>query len=91
MARSLSLPLQLRSSPAMTTPKPEVAPPDKEALRSGLLAALGLYLAEADLTYAAGESGVVFANLQVKLEKGKVIWTKGAVFFERRFDMVARA
>lgn len=65
-------------------------PPDEGALRKGLLGALGLYIEEADLSRAPGETGFINVTIQVALDHGRVRFTKGSVFFERRIDIGGR-
>lgn len=60
--------------------------PDEAALKEALLASAGLFVGESTLR-AAGESGRLFLQVEVHLERGRVQWTKGRCFFERRIDM----
>lgn len=66
-------------------------PPDGQALKAGLLGALSIYVDEADLTRAAGETGIVRCQVEVALDKGRVRWTKGSVAFERRIEIGGRS
>lgn len=62
-------------------------PPDGAALRDGLRGATSLYIDEADLGRAAGETGFIKLNVEVALDKGRVRFTRGSVAFERRIDI----
>ena len=62
-------------------------PPDGAALKLGLQGAIALYVDEADLSRAAGETGIVRCHVEVALDHGRVRWTKGSVAFERRIEI----
>lgn len=68
-------------------PKPPREVPDAAALREGLLAALGIYVEEADLSHAAGETGFIHLNVKVMIDSGRVRYTQGGVHFERRIEI----
>lgn len=65
--------------------------PDGPALKAGLLGALSIYVDDADLARAAGETGIVRCRVEVALDKGRVRWTKGSVAFERKIEIGGRA
>lgn len=65
-------------------------PPDGAALQQGLLDATALYIQDADLRRAAGETGVVQLKVEVVLDKGRVRFTRGSVAFERRIEIGGR-
>ena len=62
-------------------------PPTQAALKEGISAVLGIALQDTDLTHAVGESGVLEARVSLRVEHGRVIWTKAAVAFERRMSI----
>lgn len=62
-------------------------PPDGAALREGLRGAVSMYVDEADLTRAAGETGFIQCKVEIALDKGRVRFTRGSVAFERRIDI----
>lgn len=66
-------------------------PPDGAALQQGLIDAVGLYVQDADLARAAGETGVIRCVVEIVLDKGRVRFTKGSVAFERRIEIGGRA
>lgn len=68
-------------------PRVEQVPPTRDQLAEGLLAAAGIYLREADLAGAVGESGNVFLKLEVALDRGRPRRAKGAAYFERRMEL----
>lgn len=61
--------------------------PDQTALRAGIRGVLSLYIDEADLIFAVGESGLLVVNVQIQLDRGRAQWSKGNVHFERRIDL----
>ena len=65
-------------------------PPDQAALQQGLREAIDMYLQEADLRYAPGETGVIRCEVEVQLDRGRVQRTKGSVYFVRTFQVGAR-
>lgn len=70
---------------------PNYEPPDGAALQQGLIDAVGLYVQDADLARAAGETGVIRCVVEIVLDKGRVRFTKGSVAFERRIEIGGRA
>lgn len=72
----------------MTTPS---SVPDGAALRDGLRGAISMYVDDADLSRAAGETGVIEVKVQIVLDHGRVRFTKGSVAFERRIEIGGRA
>ena len=70
----------------MQTPKSERVPPSRDQLQEGLLATTGIYVTEADLAHAVGESGTVHLRLELKLERGRVRRSRGSCYFERQMD-----
>ena len=64
-----------------------VEPPDRQALTKGLMDASAMFINEADLTHAVGESGFVHVNLRLTLDKGRVRLLTGQVSFERRVEI----
>lgn len=67
--------------------KAERMPPDEEAIRLGLSAALGMFLSETSLRHAVGETGIIEVKMSMLLEGGHSRWCKGLVGFERKFQM----
>ena len=65
-------------------------PVDGEALKKGLLHAAGIYVDESAVERAAGESGRVYLQIEMHIERGRPQWTKGRCFFERRIDTGGR-
>lgn len=52
----------------------------------GVRKTVDMYLAEADLRMAVGETGVVKLEVVLQLERGLVQWSKGGCYFERRIS-----
>lgn len=61
-------------------------PPDGTALVAGLRGVIDMYLKDADLRRAVGETGRVRVDLELYLRKGRVDRSQGAIWFERRID-----
>jgi len=66
-------------------------PPDEAALRDGLRRVTDLYIGEADLSKAPGESGFIRVNVEVALDHGRVRFSRGFVAFERRIEIGGRS
>lgn len=62
-------------------------PLTQSALKEGIAGALGIFLQDTDLTHAVGEDGMVEARVVLRVEKGRVLYAKGAVSFERRMNI----
>lgn len=58
-----------------------------DALKKGVLQAAQIFVEESAIERAVGESGRVYLQVEVHVERGRVSWTKGQCFFERRIDM----
>lgn len=61
--------------------------PDADALSTGLRDAFALFCAETSIDHAVGETGVLRGTVEVFLERGRALHTKGGVSFERRLDL----
>ena len=60
---------------------------EASSLIEGIKAALLLYVSEADLNRAVGETGKIRVTLEVDLNRGRVQRSKGACYFERYVDL----
>lgn len=60
-------------------------PTDSEAMKVALRTAAAIFSDEAALPIE-GESGRVHLNVEIHVERGRVRWTKGSCFFERRIE-----
>ena len=60
--------------------------PDGQALIAGLRGVIDMYLNDADLRRAAGETGRIKVDLELYLRKGRVDRSQGGIWFERRID-----
>jgi hypothetical protein len=57
--------------------------PDALALIEGVRSAISLYINEANLDRAVGETGKIRVTFELDLNRGRVERTKGAAWFER--------
>jgi hypothetical protein len=57
--------------------------PDALALIEGIRSAIALYIHEASLDRAVGETGKIHVTFELDLNRGHVTRTKGAAWFER--------
>lgn len=70
--------------------RPDTDLPDGVALREGLRGAVALFIEDADLARAVGETGLVTCHVTIALDHGRVRWTKGSVAFERRIEISSK-
>jgi hypothetical protein len=71
-------------------PRSEPVIPDAIALTEGLRGAFGIFLAEADISHAVGETGVLRGTVEIFIERGRARHSKGSVSFEHRMELRGR-
>ena len=68
-------------------PRAPATIPDEQGLKDGIVLALQMYVQEAGLRLAVGETGILRAGVEIFLDQGRAKHSKGSCYFERRMDL----